>query len=48
MGMTAILFKDAERFEQIDNIPSIKGPKCNLAKIGQAVSEKKMFKNQKI
>ena len=35
--MTAILFKAAE---QIDNMPSKEGPKCNLVKIGQAVSEK--------
>ena len=26
MGMTAILFIDAERFEQIDNMPSTEGP----------------------
>ena len=43
MGMTAILFNDAEQFEQIDNMPSTEGPKCNLVKTGQAVSEKKTF-----
>ena len=42
MGMTAILFNDAERFEQIDNIPSILSNTSNLVKIGQAVSEKKL------
>ena len=40
MGMTAISFNDAERFEQIDNMHSTSGPNCNLVKIGQAVSEK--------
>ena len=40
IGMTAILFNDADWFEQIDNMPSIEGPKCSLMKIGQAVSEK--------
>ena len=42
--VTAILFKDAEWFEQIDNMPSTEGPKYNLVKNGQAVSEK-MFKD---
>ena len=32
MGMTAILFNEAGRFEQIDNMPSPEGPKCNLVK----------------
>ena len=41
----AILFNDAEWFEQIKNMPSTEGPKCNLLKIGQAVSEKKTFKD---
>ena len=45
MGRMAILFHDAEQFEQINNMPSTEGPKCNLVKIGQAVSEKKMFKD---
>ena len=40
MGTVAILFSSAEPFEQIDNIPSTKGPMKNLVKIGQAVSEK--------
>ena len=48
MGMKAILFNDAEWFEQTDNMPSIEGPKCNLVKIGQAVSEKKTFKDYEI
>ena len=39
-----ILFKDAECFEQTDNMPSIEGPKCN----GQAVSETKTFKDDEI
>ena len=38
MELVAILFNDA--FEQSDNMPSTEGPKCNLVKIGQAVSEK--------
>ena len=45
MGMVASLFNDAEPFEQIDNMPSTEGPKCNLVKIGQAVSKKKTFKD---
>ena len=48
MGMTAILFNGAERFEQIDNMCSTEGLKCNLVKKGQAVSEKKTFKDYKI
>ena len=48
MSMTAILFNDAEWFEQTDNMPSTEGPKCNLVKIGQAVSEKKTFKDCEI
>ena len=48
MGMVAILFYHAEPFEQIDNTPSIEGPKWYLVKIGQAVSEKKTFKDYKI
>ena len=48
MGMTAILLNDAEPLEQIDNMPSTEGTKCNLVKIGQAVSEKKTFKDYEI
>ena len=47
-GHAAILFNDAEQFEQIDNTPSTKDPKCNLVKIGQAVSEKKTIKDDEI
>ena len=48
MGMVAILFNDAEPFEQTDNMPSTEGTKCNLMKIGQADSEKKTFKDNEI
>ena len=48
MGMMAILFNDAEWFEHIDNMPSKEGQKCNLVKIGQAVTEKKTFTDYKI
>ena len=44
MGMVAILFNFAEPFEQIGNT-FLTGPKWNLVKIAQAVSEKKTFKN---
>ena len=47
MGMAAILFNDAEPFEQIHNTPSTEGLMCNQVKIGQAVSEKKTFKDYK-
>ena len=47
MGMVAILFNDAESFEQIDNIPLTESPIWNLVKTGQAVSEK-MFKDYEI
>ena len=40
MGMAAILFNDAEPFEQSDNILSIEGSMWNLVKIGQVVLEK--------
>ena len=40
MGMAATLFNGAEPFEEIDNMFSTDGPKCNLVKFGQAVSEK--------
>ena len=44
-----MFFHDAEPFEQIDNLPSTEGPKCNLMKvIGQTVSEKKTFKDYEI
>ena len=39
MGMVAILFNDAEPFEQIDNTLVTVGSMWNLLKIGQAVSE---------
>ena len=39
MGMAAILFNDAEPFEQIVNTLSTEGPLRNLVKIAQAVSE---------
>ena len=45
MGMATILVIDAEQFEQIDSIPSTEGPKSNLVKIGQVVSEKKTLKD---
>ena len=43
MGMAAILFNDAEAFEQSVNIPSTEGSMWNLVKIGQVVLEKKTF-----
>ena len=48
MGMAAILFNDAEPFEQIDTTPRTEGPVWNLVKIGHAVSEKKTFKDYEI
>ena len=45
MGMAAILFNDAEPFEQSVNIPLTEDPMWNLVKIGWVVSEKKTFKN---
>ena len=48
MGMTAILFDDADQFDYTDNMPSTEGPKSNLMKIGQVVSERKRFKDYKI
>ena len=45
MGTAAILFNGAEPFKQIDNTPSTDRPMYNLVKIGQAVSEKKTFKD---
>ena len=47
MGMVDILFNDAELFEQIDT-PLTESPVWNLVKIGQAVSEKKTFKDYDI
>ena len=44
IGMAAMLFSDAEPFEQSVNITSTEGPTWNLVKIGQGVLEK-MFKN---
>ena len=44
MGMAAILFNDAEPFEQSSKLPLTEGPTWNLVKIGQVVSEK-MFKD---
>ena len=46
MGMMVIFFNDAERFEQIDNMPLTECPKCNLVKAGQTVSQK--FKDYEI
>ena len=48
MGMSAILFNNAEPFEQIDNKPSTEGPMGNLKKIDRDVSEKKTFKDYEI
>ena len=45
--MAAILYINAEPFEQIHNMPLSEGPKCNLVKIGQAISEK-TFKDYEI
>ena len=45
MGMVAILFNHAERFEHINNTPSTEGPMWYMVKIGQAVLEKKTFKD---
>ena len=47
MGMVAILFNGAEPFEQIGKTRST-GPKWNLVKTAQVVSEKKTFKNYTI
>ena len=44
MGMTAILFNDAEPFKQTDKTRSTEGPLWTLVKIGQAVLEKMTFK----
>ena len=44
MGMAAILFNDAEPFEQIDNMPWTEGPMWNLLKIGHAVQRRRRLK----
>ena len=44
-GMAAILFNGAELFELTDDTPLKEGSIRNLVKIGQAVSEKMMFKD---
>ena len=44
MGIAAILFNDAEPFEQSVNIPSTEGPMWNLVKIGQVVLEEEVYK----
>ena len=46
--MAAILFIGVEPFEQIDKTPSTEGPMWNLVKSGQAVSEKKLFRDYTI
>ena len=46
ISMTRV--SDEEWFEHIDNMPLTEGPKWNLVKIGQAVSEKKTFKDYEI
>ena len=43
--MAAILFYDAEPFEQNVDISSTERPMWNLVKIGQVVWEKKRFKD---
>ena len=48
MGIAAILFNDAEPFEQSVNIPSTEGPMWNLVKIGQVVLEKKTHTGFKV
>ena len=48
LGIAAVLFSDVAPFEQIDNTPLTEGPMRNLVKIGQAVSEKKTFKDYEI
>ena len=48
MGMAAILFNGGKPFEQIGNTLLTEGPMLHLVEIGQAVSEKKTFKNYTI
>ena len=45
MGMAAILFNDAEPFEQTVNSLSTEDPMWILVKTVQAVSEKRTFKD---
>ena len=45
MGMAVFLFNDAKPFEQSVNIPSTERTMWKLVKIGQVLSEKKMFKD---
>ena len=42
--MAAILFNNAEPFEQIDNTPLKENSLWNLVKSGHEISEKKIFK----
>ena len=48
MSMFAILFGGVKPFQQTVNILSTEGSMWNLVKIGQAVSEKKPFKDYMI
>ena len=48
MGIAAIMFNGLEQFELIFNTPSTEGLLWNVVKIGQAVSEQKMFKKYTI
>ena len=48
IDLAAILFNDSESFEQIDNTHSTEGLMWNLVNIGQAITEKTMFKDYKI
>ena len=48
MGITAILFNDAEPYEQSVNNPSTEGPMWNPVKIGQVGLEKKTFTDFKV
>ena len=48
MSVAAIFYHDAEPFEQIHNMPSTEDQVWNQVKIGQAVSEKKTFKDYDI
>ena len=48
MGMVAIFFNGAGKFEQIVNIPSTESLICNLVKIGQAYSKAKTVKDHTI
>ena len=48
MGMKPILFNEAKRFEQLIICLHRRPKVYNLGKTGQAVSEKKMFKDDEI